>query len=247
MLTTTDFRIIHSIPGRLRIMIPALVSHKKRIHGLTARLSDSPDIHHVRSNHLCGSIIIQYNPEIADRQHLIAIISDALGRHDLIPQTAKFSRVNNLKPIPQNLHLNQPENKGGHKLWNLAGGISLSVGIVGVFLPLLPTVPLFLLAGFCYWRGSPRLYNRLINFGPLGRLIDNFQKGNGLPAKTKRRAILFMWLSMTTSMIFFLTGTTLRLLLLLVGIVVTLYILGIKTAEPLSSPPELREIPAKVN
>jgi len=112
---------------------------------------------------------------------------------------------------------------------------------------LLPAVPLFLLAGFCYWRGSPRFYNRLISFGPLGRLIDNFQKGKGLPLKTKRRAIVFMWLSMVTSMIFFLTGTTLRLVLFLVGIVVTIYILRIKTADPLIAAPERRGIPAKTN
>lgn len=246
MLTTTEFSIRHSIPGRLRITVPALVSHKNRIRKLKALLSDSPGITHVRSNHLCGSVIMHYNPEISDKQHLLETIKDVRW-HDLIPPDVQISRVNTQKPIPHDLLRNQHNRKGVRRLWNLAGGISLGVGIVGVFLPLLPTVPLFLLAGFCYWRGSPRFYNRLVSFGPLGRLIDNFQKGKGLPLKTKRRAIVFMWFSIVTSMIFFLTGTTLRLVLFLVGIVVTLYILRIKTADPLITNPKRREIPAKID
>jgi uncharacterized membrane protein YbaN (DUF454 family) len=246
MLTTTDFSIRHSIPGRLRITFPALVSNKNQIRKLNALLSDSPGINRVRSNHLCGSFIIHYNPEISDRQHLLEMIKDVRW-HDLVPPDVRISRVNTQKPIPHDLPRNHEKRKGVRRLWNLAGGISVGVGIVGVFLPLLPTVPLFLLAGFCYWRGSPRFYNRLISFGPVGRLVDNFQKGKGLPAKMKSRAIVFMWLSMGTSMIFFLTSTTLRLILLLVGIVVTLYILGIKTADPLITTPERRRIPAKIN
>ena len=42
-------------------------------------------------------------------------------------------------------------------LWGMAGALALATGIVGIFLPLLPTTPFVLLAAFCFSRGSARL------------------------------------------------------------------------------------------
>ena len=48
-------------------------------------------------------------------------------------------------------------------LWIIAGSISLALGIIGIFLPLLPTTPFLLLTAACYARGSSRLHNWLLN------------------------------------------------------------------------------------
>ncbi len=50
-----------------------------------------------------------------------------------------------------------------------AGWLSLGMGTLGIFLPLLPTVPLYILAAFCFARSSPALEARLLNhprYGP---------------------------------------------------------------------------------
>jgi uncharacterized protein len=241
-----QYHIKHSLPGRLRVAFPALEGRNKPISLITLRLSDEQGITHVRASHLCGSITLHYDPEIVKEAFLLDMLQQ-ITWEKVFPSDILLPTVKETTAIQHAPPVNDRKKKNIRRLWNLAGGISVGVGVLGVFLPLLPAVPLFLLAGFCYLRGSPRFYNQLISFGPLGRLIDNFQKGKGLPAKTKRRAIVFMWLSIVTSMIFFLTGTTLRMVLLLVGIVVTFYILRIKTADPLIAAPERREIPAKIN
>lgn len=245
MLTTTDFSIKHSIPGRLRVIFPALISHKNLTRCLETYLSGTPGIDSVQSSHFCGSLTISYSPQVSDKQHILDLLRD-IPWNDIAPPEFRISRVkaqNSVRPLAPK----ERKKKGFRTLWNVAGGLSIGVGIVGVFVPLLPTVPLFLLSGFCFWRGSPKFYNRLINFGPVGQLVDNFRKGNGLPAKMKSRAIVFMWISMATSMIFFVNSNTLRAIMVLVGIGVTLYILRIKTADPLIITPKRQGIPAKAD
>ena len=54
-------------------------------------------------------------------------------------------------------------------VWLLLGGIALALGVVGAFLPLVPTVPFALLAAFCFARGHPPFEAWLLShsvFGP---------------------------------------------------------------------------------
>ena len=83
-----------------------------------------------------------------------------------------------------------------------AGSISLVLGVLGIFLPLLPTTPLLLLAGACYIRSSDKLYRWLINHKQLGPFINNWKQGNGIPAKMKIISIIFIWFSMIFSAVF---------------------------------------------
>ncbi len=231
MAASPYFSIQHAIPGRLRIRFPGLIGQKDRIYRLKGRLSGNRGISRVRANHLCGSITIHYNCQIVEKQAVIAILK-------MLPASEKPSSNSPIEKTQKDKFAIHHEKSNGHKnkpfrkLWNLAGAISVGVGLVGVFVPLLPTVPLFLLGGFCFWRGSPRLYNRLVNSGTLGRTIDEFRKGKGLTARSKLRAILFMWLSLSISAIFLVSGLTLQIILVLVGIGVTFYILRIKTFVP---------------
>ena len=88
-----------------------------------------------------------------------------------------------------------------HTLLILIGILSLVLGVIGAFVPLLPTVPLVLLSGFCFARSSERLHSWLINNPHFGAIIRNFEAGRGIPRNVKIRAIVVVWLSMTVSAI----------------------------------------------
>ncbi|MFN3236028.1 MAG: YbaN family protein [Pseudomonadales bacterium] len=84
-------------------------------------------------------------------------------------------------------------------LLTLGGLLSLGLGIVGAFLPLLPTVPFVLLAAFCFAKSSERLHTWLVNHRAFGRIIRDFEAGNGIPRRVKVRAISLLWISMAIS------------------------------------------------
>ena len=63
----------------------------------------------------------------------------------------------------------------------IAGTIFLVFGIIGIFLPILPTTPFLLLAAACYARSSKRFYNWLMNNKWFGNYIKNYNEGRGVP------------------------------------------------------------------
>jgi uncharacterized membrane protein YbaN (DUF454 family) len=75
----------------------------------------------------------------------------------------------------------------------VAGTLSLGLGIVGIFVPLLPTTPFLLLASACYLRGSERLHRWLLGQGRLGAYIRRYEEGQGIPLRGKVLAMLMMW------------------------------------------------------
>lgn len=63
----------------------------------------------------------------------------------------------------------------------ILGTVSLALGIIGIFLPLLPTTPFLLLTAALYFRGSPRLYQWLLNHKCLGPYIRSFRENKAIP------------------------------------------------------------------
>lgn len=61
-------------------------------------------------------------------------------------------------------------------LFIILGSLSLALGIIGMFLPLLPTTPFLLLTAALYIKSSPRLYDWLISHRILGEYIRNFRR-----------------------------------------------------------------------
>ena len=71
-------------------------------------------------------------------------------------------------------------------LWVLLGLTCVGLGIVGVVLPLLPTVPFMLLAAFCFARSSERLHNWLLNHPQFGPAIVDWQEKGAISPRVKR-------------------------------------------------------------
>lgn len=70
-------------------------------------------------------------------------------------------------------------------LWLMAGGMALALGVMGIFLPLLPTVPFLLLAAFCFARSSERLHDWLLSHPTLGPPIADWRRSGAISRKGK--------------------------------------------------------------
>ena len=73
------------------------------------------------------------------------------------------------------------------------GTVALVLGVIGIFVPLLPTTPFLLLASACYLRGSKRMHEWLLSHGTLGAYIRAYEEGRGIPLRAKVLALAMMW------------------------------------------------------
>ncbi len=71
----------------------------------------------------------------------------------------------------------------------LAGFLMTALGIIGAFLPLLPTTPFLLVAVWCFSRSSPRLEQWLLNHRTLGPPLTNWQREGAISARAKATAV----------------------------------------------------------
>lgn len=71
-------------------------------------------------------------------------------------------------------------------LWIFLGLLCLAIGVVGIVVPLLPTVPLILLAAFCFARSSERLHSWLISHPRFGPMIDDWHSRGAISPRVKR-------------------------------------------------------------
>lgn len=84
----------------------------------------------------------------------------------------------------------------------IAGILSLVLGVIGIFLPLLPTTPFLLLTAFCFSRSSQTFHDKLMNNKYLGEPIRNWQRTRTIPLKAKKLAIIMIAISIGYSNLF---------------------------------------------
>lgn len=82
------------------------------------------------------------------------------------------------------------------------GGISLFLGTLGVFLPLLPTTPFLLLAAWCFMKSSPRLNQWLLSHRKFGPAIKSWKEERAISVSAKILATVTALISLTLSWIF---------------------------------------------
>lgn len=70
-------------------------------------------------------------------------------------------------------------------LFLIAGCITLAIGCVGIVLPILPTVPFFIVTVFCFANSSQRLHNWFVNTKMYKKHLESFVNKKGMTAKTK--------------------------------------------------------------
>ena len=106
-----------------------------------------------------------------------------------------------------------------------AGLVCTGLAILGIFLPLLPTVPLLLLAAACFARSSERFHSWLLQHPRLGPMIRGYLGGQGIPLKSKIYAISLVWLTIPVSALLLIDLYWLKITLFAIGCGVTIYLL----------------------
>ncbi len=109
------------------------------------------------------------------------------------------------------------------------GTVAVALGVLGIFLPLLPTTPFLLLAAALFARSSDRLYSRLINNKYLGEYIRDFREHKSIPLRTKIYAITIMFITMGYTIFFVVEQIWLKILLLAIAIGVSIHIASYNT------------------
>jgi uncharacterized membrane protein YbaN (DUF454 family) len=112
-----------------------------------------------------------------------------------------------------------------------AGSFFVALGVVGIFIPLLPTTPFLLLAAYCYLRSSERLHTRLLTNRWFGKYIKDYQEGNGIPLMTKTGTLALLWVTITISAVFFVDVLLVRGILLVIAIAISVHVLMLKTLK----------------
>ena len=116
-------------------------------------------------------------------------------------------------------------------LLTILGLISLGLGVLGAFLPVLPTTPLLLLSAALFLRGNRELYEWLMHHPRLGPYINNFITHRAIPLRVKVVSIATLWLTLLYCAIFVAEHWALRLLFIIIAIAVTVHILSYKTLK----------------
>jgi uncharacterized protein len=116
-------------------------------------------------------------------------------------------------------------------LYFISGVLLVAIGVIGIFLPILPTTIFLILASACFIKSSPKANEWLRNHKILGMYIKNYQDKSGLTVKSKIFNITFLWIMISVSAIFFTELWYIRLLLIAIAIGVTIHLLMIKTKK----------------
>lgn len=110
-----------------------------------------------------------------------------------------------------------------------SGFLLVGIGVIGIFLPILPTTIFLILASACFMKSSPKANEWLKNNKFLGAYLRNYQDKTGLTLTAKVINISVLWISISLSAYFLTDELYIKLLLLAIAIGVTIHLVMIKT------------------
>lgn len=128
------------------------------------------------------------------------------------------------------------------KILLILGVICVAVGMAGMVLPVLPTVPFLLLAAACFDRSSPRFHQKLVSHVHFGPLIRDFYAGRGIPRRAKIISVVMIWLSGGFSLLV-IPHQGMKLALAITLAAVSVYLLRLKSSDRIFPEAEDSAIP----
>ncbi len=118
----------------------------------------------------------------------------------------------------------------------IGGSLALAAGVLGAFLPLLPTTPFVLLAAGCYSRGYAPAHRWLRESRYFGPICRSGQEGRYLPPRAKAIALTLTTLSFGATMVFAVKAWWLRGLIFAIGVAVVTWLLRMPTTPRVPVP-----------
>lgn len=97
------------------------------------------------------------------------------------------------------------------------GLVFLVLGTVGIFIPVVPTVPLWLVSAACFARSSVRVYNWLLNHAHFGPSLREWRHHRSIPWRAKVIAVTLSASSFAVSIAFLLTSWPARAAMAIAG------------------------------
>ena len=112
----------------------------------------------------------------------------------------------------------------------VCGTLSLVLGVLGIFVPLLPTTCFLLVAAWCYARSSQRLYDRLMRARWIGGYLRRYRDERSIPIHVKIASLVMMWITIGYSVLVF-PNMAVRAALLVTAIAVTWHLYRLPAAR----------------
>lgn len=111
------------------------------------------------------------------------------------------------------------------KIFIIVGIISVLLGTVGIFIPILPTTPFLLLASFCFSRSSEKLNQKLLHNKFIGSYIYDYVENRTMLVSNKIITLSLLYVGILTTIFFTDNNLYLDIVLLIIAIVITIHIL----------------------
>lgn len=112
----------------------------------------------------------------------------------------------------------------------ICGTLSLALGVIGIFVPLLPTTCFLLIAAWCYARSSSKLYDRLMNARFIGGYLRRYRDERSIPVHVKVASLVMMWMTIGYSIYVF-PNLLIRAALLITAVAVTWHLYRLPAAK----------------
>lgn len=110
------------------------------------------------------------------------------------------------------------------KIYVLLGYISLAFGVVGIPLPILPTVPFVLLSAYFFSKGSPRLHNWLVSHPYLGKMILDWERNGVISMRAKLLSTTMMVILFSITLTFVKVSLIIKSIVSVIGVSVLFFI-----------------------
>lgn len=113
----------------------------------------------------------------------------------------------------------------------ISGFLLVAIGVIGIFLPLLPTTIFLILASACFVKSSPKANEWLRSNKLLSPYLKNYQDKTGLSLKSKIFTIGFLWFSISLSAFYLTNEFYIKIILLVIAVGVSVHLIMVKTKK----------------
>lgn len=111
----------------------------------------------------------------------------------------------------------------------IAGFVFTGLGLVGIFLPLLPTTPFLLLAVACFAKSSKKHHSWLLDNKLFGSFIKDYHEKRGIKLRVKVIAISLLWISISYSVLFMVGNLFVSVIMVIIALGVTVFLIDLRT------------------